>query len=71
MMEWLLSINILRNKAAYQRDPQLIAEAFSPDETAVAYHKLFTDLQHGRYDSSAPEPAAYERLRAMRDEASG
>jgi glycosyltransferase involved in cell wall biosynthesis len=60
-------IKILRDKAAYQRDSELIAEAFSPDETAVAYLKLFTDLQHGRFDNSAPEPPAYERLRAMRD----
>lgn len=64
-------IKILRNKVAYQRDNQLIADAFSPDETAVAYVKLFQDLQHGRFDNSAPEPEAYERLRAMRDKMSG
>jgi glycosyltransferase involved in cell wall biosynthesis len=64
-------IKILRDKAAYQRDSQLIAEAFSPDETAVSYLNLFTDLQNGRFDNSAPEPEAYERLRTMRDRMSG
>ncbi|MFQ5578537.1 MAG: glycosyltransferase, partial [Anaerolineae bacterium] len=60
-------IQILGDKEAYLRDSDLIARSFSPDETAVAYLTLFNNLQNGIHDSTAPEPAAYERLRAMRD----
>ena len=60
-------IAILNDKAAYQRDAQLIADSFSPERTAVSYTNLFTALQQGRADTSTPEPAAYERLRQMRD----
>jgi glycosyltransferase involved in cell wall biosynthesis len=61
-------INILDNKAAYQRDRDLIADSFSPAQTAVEYLRLFTALQEGRADATAAEPPAYERLRAMRDQ---
>jgi len=61
-------IRILSHKQAYQRDVQLIADSFSPDQTAAAYLNLFTDLQRGRFDPTAPEPPAYQRLRAMRDQ---
>ena len=64
-------IRILENKAAYARDTELIGQSFMPDETAAAYIDLFGDLRNGRYDNSAAEPAAYERLRAMRDAAEG
>lgn len=60
-------IQILDNKATYVKDPALIAAAFSPDQTARAYTDLYTDLLSGRADSSAPEPAAYQQLRKMRD----
>lgn len=62
-------INILRDKQAYQRDSALIADSFSPDQTAQEYVKLFTNLLGGITDSSAEEPPAYERLRLMREEA--
>ncbi len=64
-------IRILRNKAAYVRDPAVIAESFSPDETAASYLNLFHDLHNGRADNTAPEPPAYDRLRAMRDAMQG
>jgi glycosyltransferase involved in cell wall biosynthesis len=60
-------IRILSDKRRYQRDVRLIADSFSPAQTAVAYTDLFQDLQHGRHDPTAREPAAYERLRQMRD----
>ncbi len=61
-------IRILDDKAAYLQDPQLISASFSPDQTAAEYAQLFEALQQGQADHSAPEPAAYERLRQMRDE---
>ncbi|MBE2223360.1 MAG: glycosyltransferase family 4 protein [Anaerolineae bacterium] len=63
-------INILSDKERYQRSADLIAESFSPQQTAVEYLKLFETLQHGKADITstiAQEPPAYERLRAMRD----
>ncbi len=60
-------IRILSDKRKYQRDPRLIADSFSPAQTAVAYTQLFQDLQHGRHDPTTREPAAYERLRQLRD----
>ena len=58
---------ILHDQAGYIKSPELIAESFSPQQTAGEYVRLFRDLQQGRRDSSAAEPPAYERLRAMRD----
>lgn len=60
-------INILSEKERYQRSADLIAESFSPQQTAVEYLKLFETLQQGKASSTAKEPPAYERLRAMRD----
>lgn len=60
-------IRILDNKTTYLRDRQLIADSFSPAQTAAEYIRLFTALKEGKVDPSAPEPAAYERLRQMRD----
>ncbi len=60
-------INILSDKERYQRSADLIAESFSPQQTAVAYLKLFEDIQQGKVSRIAEEPPAYERLRAMRD----
>ncbi|HRQ37067.1 MAG TPA: glycosyltransferase family 4 protein [Chloroflexota bacterium] len=60
-------IRILSDKRPYQRDPRLIADSFSPAQTAVAYIQLFQDLLNGRHDPTTREPAAYERLRQMRD----
>ncbi|WP_420642913.1 glycosyltransferase family 4 protein [Candidatus Leptofilum sp.] len=60
-------INILRNKTAYQRDAQLIGNTFLPDETAQAYVRLFQKLQRGKLIGKTVEPAAYDKLRAMRD----
>lgn len=60
-------IKILDNKASYQRDQALIAQAFAPSETASAYIKLFVELQNGRKEKKSFEPRAYARLRKMRD----
>ncbi|MCA9917857.1 MAG: glycosyltransferase family 4 protein [Anaerolineales bacterium] len=60
-------INILRDKASYQRDAQLIGSTFSPDATAEAYIDLFQKLQRGKLVGQTAEPAAYDKLRAMRD----
>lgn len=60
-------IKILRDKQKYQRDSGLIGATFSPDETAKAYIQLFQKLQMGRLVGKTAEPAAYDRLRAMRD----
>lgn len=62
-------IRILDDKAAYVKLPDLIADSFSPQQTAHEYVRLFRDLQQGKRDSRAAEPPAYERLRAMRDAA--
>lgn len=58
---------ILDDKASYQRDAALIAQSFSPAETAVEYLRLFQNLQSGGASPAAAEPPAYDRLRAMRD----
>ena len=60
-------INILRDKEQYQRDSTLIGASFSPDETAKTYVELFQKLQMGKLQGKTAEPAAYDRLRAMRD----
>jgi glycosyltransferase involved in cell wall biosynthesis len=61
-------INILSEKERYQRSADLIAESFSPQQTAVEYLKLFEQIRQGKASNIAAEPPAYERLRAMRDE---
>jgi glycosyltransferase involved in cell wall biosynthesis len=58
---------ILDDKEKYQRSPRLIAEAFSPRQTAAEYARLFAELVGGQKKGNRAEPAAYERLRAMRD----
>ncbi len=60
-------IRILDNKQNYQRNPQLIADSFSPAQTAVEYVNLFTTLMHSTGQGKTAEPTAYEHLRAMRD----
>lgn len=61
-------IRILDDKVGYVRPGDTIAHNFSPDQTAQEYSKLFENLQRGHKDSSAVEPLAYERLRAMNRE---
>ncbi|MFO7680579.1 MAG: glycosyltransferase family 4 protein [Chloroflexota bacterium] len=61
-------IRILDDKEAYQRSSELIADTFSPQQTAAAYLALFENLQQGKPPAqTTQEPPAYERLRAMRD----
>jgi glycosyltransferase involved in cell wall biosynthesis len=61
-------IRVLDNQQAYLKSPETIAQSFSPDQTAEEYIRLFIALSQGKKDSTAPEPAAYDRLRQMRDE---
>lgn len=60
-------IRVLDNRQAYIRNPELIAQSFSPNQTAAEYIRLFDDLSQGKKDPTAPEPEAYQRLRKMRD----
>lgn len=62
-------IQVLRYPERYQADPALIAQAFSPDENAAAYHRLFEELRCGRFDPSLPEPQAYQQLQLARQAA--
>ncbi len=62
-------IGILRDKQKYSRDAQLIADSFDPSESASAYLALFNNLQSGKLGRVSTEPAAYDRLRLMRDQA--
>jgi glycosyltransferase involved in cell wall biosynthesis len=38
-------IEVLNNKKLYQRDPDLIAERYSPDSIAAAYENLFAEIK--------------------------
>ena len=58
-------IRILSDHAAYTRPGQIIADSFSPDQTAAEYLRLFENLRRGVRDHSAAEPAAYNRLRTL------
>ncbi len=60
-------IRILKDKAQYIRDNTLIAASFDPAETAAAYVAIFNDLINGKARHISTEPAAYNRLREMRD----
>ncbi len=60
-------IKLLDDKEAYVRSPEIIGDSFSPDSTAAAYVELFSKLQQDRMQPGIGEPAAYQRLRAMRD----
>ncbi|MCI0397203.1 MAG: glycosyltransferase family 4 protein [Chloroflexi bacterium] len=60
-------IRVLSHRDAYTCPPEIITRSFSPDQTAAEYIRLFNNLRQGKKDSSAPEPAAYERLRHMKD----
>jgi glycosyltransferase involved in cell wall biosynthesis len=59
--------NILNDRERYVRSPQLIAQAFDPQQTAREYVNLFENLQRGIHNNKTVEPEAYEQLRAMRD----
>ncbi len=60
-------IRILDNKASYIKSPQLIADSFSPAQTATEYVRLFDNLRQGKHNPDAVEPPAYDNLRKMRD----
>lgn len=58
-------IAILDSHGSYIRTTDVIAESFSPQNTANEYVTLFEDLLQGKHDNSADEPRAYEQLRKM------
>jgi glycosyltransferase involved in cell wall biosynthesis len=60
-------IRILADKQSYVRDPQLIGESFTPEQTAAAYIQLFEEIRDGRFTRHTIEPTVYQTLRAMRD----
>ena len=60
-------INLLRHKERYMRPAEQIAHAFSPDQTAVEYLRLFEELRSGRRPTEPIEPEAYQQLRLMRN----
>lgn len=62
-------IRILNQREKYLRTTGLIAQSFEPDQTAAEYVRLFEALRRGERPSRSVEPPAYDRLRAMRDEA--
>jgi glycosyltransferase involved in cell wall biosynthesis len=60
-------IDVLENKASYQKNSTTIAESFDPNRTAEAYLQLYDDLLKGKRSDETKEPAAYGQLRNMRD----
>ncbi|MDA0242421.1 MAG: glycosyltransferase family 4 protein [Chloroflexi bacterium] len=60
-------VRVLGNKAAYVKDGAVIGRAFSPDQTAEEYLRLFRDLLVNNVDKSTAEPRPYQLLRLMRD----
>lgn len=62
-------IRILDDREQYARSPELISESFDPAQTAGEYVRIFEALQQGQRPTKSIEPPAYDRLRAMRDEA--
>ena len=61
-------IRILDNRKRYVRSSTLIGDSFDPAQTAAEYVRLFEALQRGQRPGRSIEPAAYDHLRAMRDE---
>jgi glycosyltransferase involved in cell wall biosynthesis len=62
-------VRILGKRDRYVRSAELIGESFDPALTAAEYVRLFESLRHGERPGQTLEPPAYDRLRAMRDEA--
>ena len=59
--------NILDDTTAYVRDTELIANTFSPDQTAREYLQLFEMLAKGKKEGVSAEPKPYDKLREVRD----
>jgi glycosyltransferase involved in cell wall biosynthesis len=62
-------IRILGARDRYARPAKLIGESFDPAQTAAEYVRLFELLRRGEKPGPTVEPPAYDRLRAMRDDA--
>lgn len=61
--------HVLDNKDSYRCPPDIIAQTFSPEQTAREYLHLYDDLLAGKRGGSFEEPAGYGNLRQMRDSA--
>ncbi|HSM56814.1 MAG TPA: glycosyltransferase family 4 protein [Candidatus Sulfomarinibacteraceae bacterium] len=61
-------IKVLDNTDRFRRPGDLIAESFSPQQTAREYVQLFEALLAGKKEPIAGEPEAYETLRQMNEE---
>jgi glycosyltransferase involved in cell wall biosynthesis len=62
-------IRILGERERYARSAELIGETFDPARTAAEYVRLFESLRRRDRPGQTVEPLAYDRLRAMRNEA--
>lgn len=60
-------IRILQRRHDYLRPAGMIGDSFTPDQSAAEYARLFEALQRGERPRQTIEPAAYSRLRQMRD----
>lgn len=60
-------VKVLDNEGNYTCPPQLIADSFSPHNTAAEYVRLFDGLRQGKEVESALDPPAYHRLRQLRE----
>jgi glycosyltransferase involved in cell wall biosynthesis len=61
-------VRVLQNKAAYIKEPDTIAAAFSPAQTAREYLKLYEALKTRTVSNVLAEPTPYGQLRTMRDQ---
>ena len=60
-------IRVLQDKQRYVKSAETISNAFSPEQTATEYVRLYNNIKNRTLDRSLPEPKAYNQLRAMRD----
>lgn len=58
-------IRILDEKERYMRPGEVIADSFSPRQTAAEYLELFQELLQDAGKPRSEEPEAYERLRRL------
>lgn len=58
-------VRVLDDKERYVTNPLLIADSFSPANSASEYLALFRSLLDGRYSTKTREPESYDRLRKM------
>jgi glycosyltransferase involved in cell wall biosynthesis len=62
-------IKVLDSPESYTCPAQLIADSFAPENAASEYVRLFEHLKQGKQLAGPLEPAAYNRLRQLRESA--